>query len=123
MEWRKERLPIPDAIRKATDAYRSEMDVIGSWISENCVQALGLVMNFDEAYRDFAPWCQENFNFAFSKKKVGMLLTERGLQKSTKDGKRVYVGVAMVSQLTVSQRIKYGKHDENQAPDGHPAAW
>ncbi len=123
MEWRKERLPIPDAIRKATDAYRSEMDVIGSWISENCVQAPGLVMNFDEAYRDFAPWCQENFNFAFSKKKVGMLLTERGLQKSTKDGKRVYVGVAMVSQLTVSQRIKYGKHDEVQAPDGHSAAW
>jgi hypothetical protein len=77
----------------------------------------------NEAYRDFAPWCQENFNFAFSKKKVGMLLTERGLQKSTKDGKRVYVGVAMVSQLTVSQRIKYGKHDENQAPDCHPAAW
>jgi phage/plasmid-associated DNA primase len=114
LEWRKNRLPVPQAIRNATEAYRSEMDVVGSWISEHCVVQPGLELCFDEGYKHFAPWCEENFNFAFSKKKVGMLLTERGFLKKSKP-QRVYVGLTMRSELTRSQLDKFDKQAEFNA--------
>lgn len=114
LEWRQERLPVPQAIRNATDAYRSEMDVVGSWISEHCVVRPGLELCFDEGYKHFAPWCVENYNFAFSKKKLGMLLTERGFLKKSKP-QRVYIGLNMRSELPRSQLDRFDKEAELNA--------
>jgi putative DNA primase/helicase len=36
--WKQERLKAPAAILNATDEYRGEMDIIGNFLKEQCVQ-------------------------------------------------------------------------------------
>ncbi|GAF75138.1 unnamed protein product, partial [marine sediment metagenome] len=37
LEWQRDGLGMPDAVRKATASYRSEMDVLGEFIADCCV--------------------------------------------------------------------------------------
>lgn len=93
------RLKTPAKVVKATDEYRSEMDVVGSWISEFCIEGPGLELNFDTAYRLFEPWCRENYNWSWSKKKLGQRFLERSYEPELKKGSRIYRGIGLRSDL------------------------
>ena len=49
--WRKERLRTPAAILNATDEYRGEMDVIGNFLKESCVQKPEATIRIRELFK------------------------------------------------------------------------
>lgn len=111
LDWQKNGLPIPHAIASATQKYRKEMNVVLAFISENCAEGEGYEMRFDEAYRLFLPWCQENFGFTMSKRRLGMRLTERGFKKKSKPH-RVYAGLALREDLPKNELLKLQEKEQ-----------
>jgi putative DNA primase/helicase len=58
--WKTERLQTPPDISSATDEYREEMDAIGNFIRERCVQSPGASIKARELFRAYQEWCGEN---------------------------------------------------------------
>jgi len=98
-EWQKYGMPIPKAVREATEEYREEMDLVGAWIAENCTVSPFNEVSAAEAYQSFDPWCKENYNISFSKNRFGRLLRERGFEPGMKSG-RIYKGLSLKNSLS-----------------------
>ncbi|GHT52228.1 hypothetical protein FACS1894106_0500 [Spirochaetia bacterium] len=97
--WFDERLKAPSVITSATDEYRGEMDVIGAFIKERCVQGQGAAIRARELFKCYQDWCEENNEHACSERFLGLRLKELGLdQKRLSDG-RHWQGIMVRAQL------------------------
>jgi len=86
--WTKEGLKTPSIIIKATDEYRGEMDIIGNFIKEKCIQGKELTIKARELFKCYEEWCDENNERAVSERFLGLRLKELGLeQKRLTDGR------------------------------------
>jgi phage/plasmid-associated DNA primase len=97
LEWRREGLQAPDEVRKATAGYRSEMDVIGDFISDRCHRGEGLQVGKDELYKAYQMWCEDAGERTETKRKFGMLLKERGVEdgRNAERTKRIWRGIGL----------------------------
>jgi putative DNA primase/helicase len=59
-DWRKDGLQIPERIRRETDAYRDENDLLGEWVRERCELAAGHRAHKGDLYFDYQSWCGRN---------------------------------------------------------------
>lgn len=91
------RLRVPDAMGKEADAYRSESDIIGQWLSENCNVQVGLKQSAADLYYDYGNWCKRNGHQVSSQTIFGRRLTERGFTKKS-GAKVVWNGLALLQQ-------------------------
>ena len=88
LRWRREGLNTPAIVLNATDEYREEMDVIGNFIRERCVQRPGTVIRARELFRVYQQWCEENNELATSERMFGLRMKELGIvQKRSSDGR------------------------------------
>jgi putative DNA primase/helicase len=95
MRWCKEGLQTPNVIIHATDEYRAEMDIIGNFIKERCVQGDGFVIRARELFKCYQDWCGENNEHASCERLFSLRLKELGLgQKRSNDG-RYWQGIAV----------------------------
>jgi putative DNA primase/helicase len=84
LRWKREGMKIPAVITNATDEYREEMDVIGNFIRERCVQKPGAAIRARELFRVYQDWCEENNEMATSERMFGVRMKELGMvQKRT----------------------------------------
>lgn len=109
IDWQQHGLSKPKAIEQATSEYKADMDIVGSWISERCVLSPSHELSFDQAYKSFDPWCKENYNFSFSKKRLGQMLIERGFEAVNRGGRK-YRGIALNS--SVAARLALVRDEE-----------
>lgn len=59
-KWREEGLePLPEAVRAATEAYRSEEDKIARFVAENCVLDPQQTIQSSILYSHYKDWCQD----------------------------------------------------------------
>ena len=91
--WRAEGLKTPVVIASATDEYRVEMDVIGSFIKERCIQGPGVSIRARELFKVYQDWCEENNEHACSERFLGLRLKELGLKQKRMNDGRYWVGV------------------------------
>ena len=88
LRWRRDGLNTPAIVLNATDEYRGEMDVIGNFIRERCVQQEGAVIRARELFRVYQQWCEENNELATSERMFGLRVKELGIaQKRSSDGR------------------------------------
>jgi putative DNA primase/helicase len=100
VRWCNERLKTPPAIISATDEYRGEMDVIGNFIRERCVQGAGCTIRARELFKVYQGWCEENNEHACSERFLGLRLKELGItQKRMGDG-RYWQGLMIKAELS-----------------------
>jgi putative DNA primase/helicase len=93
--WCAEGLRTPTIIIRATDEYRSEMDVIGNFLKERCEQKPGLSIRARELFKCYEEWCDDHNEHAVSERFLGLRLKEMGLdQKRMSDG-RYWQGLAI----------------------------
>lgn len=100
VNWQTHRLSkIPQTIRQATEEYRVDQDIIGTWLDE-CT-------SFDSKesvvtavlYQNYKTWCIKNGHMAFSKTALGRRLTERGFNADKVSGNRCWLGLRLIDQL------------------------
>jgi putative DNA primase/helicase len=88
LRWQKEGLNTPSIVLNATDEYRGEMDVIGNFIRERCIQKPGAMIRARELFRVYQEWCDENNEQATSERMFGLRMKELGMaQKRTAEAR------------------------------------
>lgn len=103
LDWQKKGLNPPDLVLEATREYRSEMDVLGSYLEENTIKSSGTTTACKNLYENYKNWCQENGHSPYSKNKFGRRLYERHITKGTTPrGEKAYVGIKLKQEETWS---------------------
>jgi putative DNA primase/helicase len=96
--WSKDGLQTPKDIILATDEYREEMDIIGNFIKERCMQGEGYSIRARELFRCYQEWCNENNEQGNCERIFSMRLKELGIaQKRSNDG-RYWQGIQIMPQ-------------------------
>ena len=93
--WRREGLKAPTAILNATDEYRGEMDVIGNFMKERCIQKKEVSIRIRELYKAYADWCDDNKEHAVSERFFTMRLKEMGFEQARTAEARYWVGLGL----------------------------
>jgi len=95
-------LLIPKSVLAETQEYRIDEDLIGRFISEECVTGLGLPYNYVEIgatelflqFRDWAEKQGERYYSQMSQTMFGRVMRERGFENTRgKSGHKVYRGI------------------------------
>jgi putative DNA primase/helicase len=81
LQWRREGLQAPDEVRKATGAYRVEMDVLAGFLADCCEFGTDHWEYAKDLYESYKRWCDENGERPEPQRKFGGRLGERGFQR------------------------------------------
>ena len=93
--WRREGLKAPAIILNATDEYRGEMDVIGNFLKERCVQGKERMIRIRELYKAYTDWCDDNKEHAVSERFFTMRLKEMGYEQCRTAEARFWSGLGL----------------------------
>jgi putative DNA primase/helicase len=93
--WQREGLGMPSAVKRATEAYREEMDPVGQFLDERCVLEKTARVKADELHRVFMDWCRDNGEEALSRNSFGRRLTQHGVRRKRTDKGTIYKGVSV----------------------------
>lgn len=97
------KLQEPTIISNELAEYRGEMDVVGSWLSEFTYADPEGEIHFGDTYKFYKAWSEQQFNFAYSGKKFGMLLKDKGFAAMSKPH-RVYKGLRLLVALEFNDK-------------------
>ena len=86
---------VPAAILNATDEYRGEMDVIGNFLKECCIQKPEISIRIRELFKAYSDWCDENNEHGVSERFFGLHLKEMGFEQSRTSEARYWSGLAL----------------------------
>jgi putative DNA primase/helicase len=97
LEWQRDGLNPPDAVLLATESYREDQDVLGTFLDDRCLLGPGYQVLSGELYRAYAAWCDQNAEKPMSRRELAGRLGERGCQKDRKGhgGKRAWRGIGL----------------------------
>lgn len=94
--WIKERLEMTRQIEKAGNDYRSESDVLGTFIEEHCDVGPEFKVTHKDLFANWRSWCNENNHIAGAKNGLTRKLDVRGISsKGWLDGRRAYTGIKL----------------------------
>jgi putative DNA primase/helicase len=93
--WKKEKLKAPKVVLTATDEYRGEMDVIGNFLKERCIQQKGVSIRIRELYKAYTDWCSENNEHPVSERFLSMRIKEIGFEQSRTAEARYWSGLCL----------------------------
>lgn len=87
----------PEAVRKATAGYRSDSDLLGAFIDENCIQQEGAIATADELFERYT-----SSGGKWSKTAFGRAMAERFQKEKPSSGqyrkKTIYLGVRLATE-------------------------
>jgi putative DNA primase/helicase len=78
LQWQQIGLARPAAVLEATQSYRQEMDILGGFLADRCVQQPTLRARSGALYAAYQAWCQASGEQAATQTAFGRALTERG---------------------------------------------
>jgi putative DNA primase/helicase len=78
LQWLESGLQPPDVVMAATQAYKSESDILGAFLDECCELGQGLEVSAGELYAAYKRWAKDNGEFELSQTAFGRRIEERG---------------------------------------------
>ncbi|WP_233831742.1 phage/plasmid primase, P4 family [Paraburkholderia sp. ZP32-5] len=114
--WRENgyKLNEPEIITNEVAEYRGEMDIVSSWLSEFTRDDPDGEIHFGNTYKFFKAWSEAQYNFAYSGKRFGMILKEKGYKPASKPH-RVYKGLTLLVDLEFNENTgAYVGHEFNE---------
>lgn len=107
--YNKNGLNKPESISEATNTYRSDSDVIGSFITECCVIDPSARAILKDLYEEYDMWAQEGREFILKKREFIKNMMERGFEKQQGAGNKTFMhGVGLLEKPKEKQDI-FGK--------------
>ena len=94
-QWQALGLAPPEVVRAATQAYRDDMDVIGTFLTTECVVQAGATITAKALYDAFCTWAFDNGEEPYTQQVFGQALSERGFERRKRRGLKVYVGLTL----------------------------
>ena len=96
LDWQRVGLAVPQAVRAATDNYRVEMDVFAGFLEDRCTLAKNAWVSSSDLYHAYREWSEEAGERYETEQVFGKRLTERGLTRGKRSGKRCWFGITLV---------------------------
>jgi putative DNA primase/helicase len=94
--WQQEGLKSPDAVKVATEEYRTEMDTLGSFIADRCDVGPMCTATASSLYAAYQAWAKEGREREMSQTMFGRALRERGFEADRTGGRgRFWTGLAV----------------------------
>jgi putative DNA primase/helicase len=115
LEWQREGLQAPAEVRKATVAYRSEMDVIGAFLADECEIGPDYRASFKAVYASYSEWCVEGGERPEKQRRFNARLKERGQfedRRSGPGGANEWHGLRLLKKETGGFAGKLKQHSE-----------
>jgi putative DNA primase/helicase len=98
--WREEGLePLPQAVRMATESYRSESDVVGRFLKEEAMTGAQYSVPARKLYDAYAQWCVGADESAITEAAFGSSLRQRGVEKTRERNGNLYHGLTLRSRV------------------------
>lgn len=116
LEWQREGLQAPDEVRKATGEYRSEMDVIGAFLRDECEAGRDYKASFADVYERYEEWCEEGGEKPETRRKFNARLKERGRfddRRSGPGGSYEWHGLRLLKKRNMGFAGKLKNRSEN----------
>ena len=95
--WKKEGLDEPDAVKNANEEYRTDMDVVGTFVND-CLEidaSMKWRLNNTLLYSTYMKWCAKNNERLQSQKWLTMRMAEKGFRRLATNGQRVWLGLVL----------------------------
>jgi putative DNA primase/helicase len=91
-KWREPGLAPPTDVKEATEEYRKEMDVVGAFLDECCVEESGTEVTAKDLYSEYRAWSDRNGERVLTQRNLGLVLKQRGYvpDRMGKDRARVW---------------------------------
>jgi putative DNA primase/helicase len=83
-----------------TDEYRVEMDVIGNFIKERCVQGAGCTIRARKLFKCYQDWCDENNEHACGERFLGLRHKDLGIEQKRLGDGRYWQGLGIKAELS-----------------------
>lgn len=97
LEWQKNGLGVPTAVREATEEYRQEQDVLGQFIEDRCAVDRAASVASESLYAVYSAWCESNGSGPVSTTAFGRRMSDRGFERGKFAGKRIWSGVRLLN--------------------------
>lgn len=95
MAWRKERLGTPEIVTAAVAEYREEMDELGRFIEECCIESPSMSVSAQTFYSAYEKWTKVNGIKPMTSTAFGRKMVERGYERSRSSSGNIYRGIAV----------------------------
>jgi putative DNA primase/helicase len=100
LKYQEKGLEPVEKVRRATEQYRSESDIINQFLQEKTIEKAGARAIGSDLYNTYKSWCAENGEQALNSTQFGRRLTEKGFEKE-KRGSYVYrLGIEIVQDVS-----------------------
>lgn len=98
LEWQREGLGGPQGMRAAVAEYRTEMDVLGTFLTDCCLLGPDLTVSAKAFFAAYKRWCEETGERQLTQTAVGKRLGERGfVPVRLSGGVRTWRGLGLLS--------------------------
>ena len=106
LKWQKEGLGEPEAIRKATEGYRDDMDILGPFLDERCVIHSAVKIEAKELYKEYKDWCYENDDVELKNRAFYRQLEIRGFKKAKGAKNKTFIHGITLNQYAGGSFLK-----------------
>lgn len=86
LEWQEAGLQAPEAVVSATESYRKDEDVLGSFLAEHSTADASLEVRASALYARYKQWAERSGERLLNQTKFGRALTERGVERFANNG-------------------------------------
>jgi putative DNA primase/helicase len=98
VDWYANGLGEAVAVTAATAAYRTDMDIVGAWIADCCVEGPSCSALVSDLRASYEAWCATNGTTPISGTAFGRRLSARNYtQGRSPTGKRTWIGVGLLA--------------------------
>lgn len=94
-DWIRNGLLCPERVQKATDEYRSDMDIMADFIRQECVVEAGARVGSGDLFRAYKGWAEENGEHSISQRTLAFRLQDRGFERYHGMTGTIWVGVRL----------------------------
>lgn len=95
LDWQREGLGMPEAVKAATAAYQVEQDTLAAWLDECCILAPNATGRAGQLYKSYQTWAEANGEKPMTGHKFGRTLAERGFDKYKDRAGWAYMGLGL----------------------------
>lgn len=97
LDWQRDGLMMPEEVREAVDAYRSEMDILAAFLEDRCLVQRSEKVGAKELFESYKGWCEGSGERPMTQRALGTRLKERGFEsrRAGTHGGYVWFGIGL----------------------------
>jgi putative DNA primase/helicase len=100
LDWQRNGLGMPEAVKAATAGYQAEMDVLASWIADCCVVTKRAEAKAADLYASYVHWCEQSGERPETQRQWGMRLKEREFIRQRRMAGYFWLGIGRLDTAT-----------------------